>query len=94
MTDAGVEAFTPGTIEAVAKAIGELYSGSELTRVLATAKLPDVIGEGTTKWKRLAEAMQQKQFKQRDGRPISSSRRWHPTAPSAVAPPQAPRETS
>lgn len=70
MTDAGVEAFTPGTIEAVAKAIGEMYSGSELTRVLATAKLPDVIGEGTTKWKRLAEAMQQQQFKQRDGRPI------------------------
>ena len=70
MASATVTPFTPGTVEAVAKAIGDLYTGSELTRVLATAKLPDVIGEGTTKWKRLAEAMQQQQFKQEDGRPI------------------------
>lgn len=70
MADKTVQAFSAGTIEAVAKAIGDLYSGSELTRVLATAKLPDAMGEGTTKWKRLAEAMQQQQFKQQGGRPV------------------------
>lgn len=70
MADPNVHAFSAGTIEAVAKAIGELYSGSELTRILASTKLPDPLGERVTKWKRLAAAMQDQQFKQRDGRPI------------------------
>lgn len=40
-------------VTSVAKAIGELYSGSELSRILAAAKLRDADGEGVTKWKRL-----------------------------------------
>jgi uncharacterized protein (TIGR02391 family) len=65
-----VQAFSVGTIEAVAKIVGELYSGSELTRILASVNLPDPLSEGMTKWKRLAASMQEKQLEQRDGRPI------------------------
>ncbi|UQX11434.1 hypothetical protein [Candidatus Mycobacterium methanotrophicum] len=70
MADKSVQAFSVGTIEAVAKVVGELYSGSELTRILASVNLPDPLGEGMTKWKRLAASMQEQQFNQRDGRPI------------------------
>lgn len=70
MADATVQAFSAAATEAVAKVIGDLYSGSELTRILVSLKLPDPLGEGATKWKRLAAAMQEQQFKQRDGRPI------------------------
>jgi uncharacterized protein (TIGR02391 family) len=70
VADKSVQAFSVGTIEAVAKVVGELYSGSELTRILASVNLPDPLGEGMTKWKRLAASMQEQQFNQRDGRPI------------------------
>lgn len=53
--------FQQGTVEDVAKIIGDLYSGSELTRILAQARIADPLGEGTTKWKRLAQALSDKQ---------------------------------
>lgn len=65
-----ISVFTLGTVESVAHALGELYSGSELTRLLADVRLPDPLGEGATKWKRLAAAMGQKQAQQGDGRPV------------------------
>ena len=54
-------AFSVATTEAVSKIVGELYSGSELTRMLTETKLPDPLGSAMTKWKRLAAALQQKQ---------------------------------
>ena len=47
-----VPAFSIATVESVAKAVGDLYSGSELTRMLAEVRLKDALGEGMTKWKR------------------------------------------
>ncbi|UIR39713.1 TIGR02391 family protein (plasmid) [Rhodococcus sp. DMF-1] len=70
MADKSIEVFSAGTVEAVARVIGDLYSGSELTRILASVKLADPLGEGTTKWRRVAAAMDAQQAKQRDGRPI------------------------
>lgn len=59
--------FSPGSIEEIAKIIGELYSGSELTRILNQVGLPDSLGSGMTKWKRLAVAMLEKQGSKQDG---------------------------
>lgn len=55
--------FPAGTVEGVAKVIGELYSGSELTRVLAEVPLKDDPGEGNTKWRRIAYAVSMNQAK-------------------------------
>lgn len=65
-----VPAFSIATVESVAKAVGDLYSGSELTRMLAEVRLKDALGEGMTKWKRLAAAMANQQARQGDGRPV------------------------
>lgn len=63
-----VPPFDDATVTSVAKAIGELYSGSELARVLAASKLMDIDGAGTTKWKRLYNAIAQHQNHHRNGR--------------------------
>lgn len=70
MTNKVVPAFSIATVESVAKAVGDLYSGSELTRMLAVVRLKDTLGEGVTKWKRLAVAMANQQARQGDGRPV------------------------
>lgn len=62
--------FSVATTEEVGKIIGELFSGSELTRLLAETKLPDPHGEGMTKWKRLAAALQTSQVRRGDGGPV------------------------
>lgn len=60
--------FPLGSIEDIAKIIGDLYSGSELGRILAQANLPDPpLGPSMTKWKRLAAAVQEKQVSDRNG---------------------------
>jgi len=65
-----VPMFPGGTAETVAKIIGDLYSGSELTRLCAEVPLRDDPGEGQTKWRRLAHALSAQQQRQRDGRPV------------------------
>lgn len=88
-----VDPFTHGTVENIARIVGELYTGPELTRILASVKLPDPAGEGTTKWRRLAASMQQQQITQNDGRPIlalvaaamKSDRIWDRQTQAAVA---------
>lgn len=70
MAAKAIAPFGDGSIENIARIIGELYSGSELTRLLQAVRMPDPLGEGPTKWKRLAASMQQKQHLQGDGRPI------------------------
>ena len=62
--------FSAATIESVARAVGELYSGSELTQLLADARLPDPWGEGSTKWKRLDASLREKQNSLGNGRPV------------------------
>jgi hypothetical protein len=52
----------------MAKAIGDLYSGSELTRLLASARLADPDGEGATKRKRLYNAVVCHQNKHLNGK--------------------------
>lgn len=52
-----ISPFTLGTIEGVAKAVAELYSGTELTRLCSEVPLRDDPGEGITKWRRLAAAL-------------------------------------
>jgi hypothetical protein len=56
MTSA-ISAFPGGTLESVCKIIGDLYSGSELTRICAEVPLRGDPGEGITKWKRLYNAV-------------------------------------
>ena len=70
MAASTIALFGHGSIENIARIIGELYTGPELTRILASVGMPDPLGEGQTKWKRLATSMQEKQVSQRDGRPI------------------------
>jgi uncharacterized protein (TIGR02391 family) len=70
VADNKVSAFSAGTIEAVARVIGDLYTGSELTRIMSSAKFLDPLGEGQTKWRRVAASMEATQARQRDGQPI------------------------
>lgn len=57
--------FDPATIEGVAHLLGEHYTGSTLTRLLAQARVDDPFGPRQTKWKRLDEALNARQ--RRDG---------------------------
>lgn len=59
--------FPAGTVEGVAKVIGELYTGSELTRVLGEVPLKEDPGEGNTKWRRIAHAVSLNQARTRSG---------------------------
>lgn len=59
--------FPSGTLESVCKVIGELYIGSELTRILAEVPLKNDPGEGATKWRRLAVAVNANQLATRNG---------------------------
>jgi uncharacterized protein (TIGR02391 family) len=70
MASSTIAPFGHGSIENIATIIGELYTGPELTRILASLGMPDTVGATATKWKRLAASMGEKQFSQRDGRPI------------------------
>ena len=70
MAASTITPFGHGSIENIARIIGELYSGPELARLLASVGMPDPLGEGQTKWKRLAASMQEKQYLQGDGRPV------------------------
>lgn len=59
--------FPAGTVEAVARIVGDLYSGSELTVLAAEVPLTDDPGEGLTKWRRLAHALSSNQAKTQTG---------------------------
>jgi uncharacterized protein (TIGR02391 family) len=53
--------FSLGILEQTCKLIADLYSGSELTRILAEIPLRTDPGEGITKWRRLAHAVSSNQ---------------------------------
>jgi uncharacterized protein (TIGR02391 family) len=52
-----------GTIEHCCKIVGDLYSGTELTRLVGEVPLRNDPGEGVTKWRRLAHAVSTNQVK-------------------------------
>lgn len=63
--------FSSGTVEKVAKLIGEVYSGRQITSLLLDVKCGRFDrGEGITKWKRIDEAIGRQQVAQGDGRPL------------------------
>jgi uncharacterized protein (TIGR02391 family) len=59
--------FPGGTLEHVCKLIAELYSGTELTRIMAEIPLKDDPGVGSTKWRRLAYAVSNNQVRSGTG---------------------------
>lgn len=66
-----IPSFSSGTIETVSKLIGELYTGSQLNRILAEVGISQYDpGAPTTKWTRIAHAVERQQARQRDGRPL------------------------
>lgn len=73
MTAATFGPFPTGTVEHVSRAIGELYSGSELTTLLSEVRLQDDLGPGTTKWRRLASAISAHQAKSQTGKALIST---------------------
>lgn len=62
-----IRAFPSAIIEGVAKIVGDLYSGSELTRLMGEIPLRADPGEGHTKWRRLAHAISSNQAKTGNG---------------------------
>ena len=62
--------FPLATIESVARAVGDLYTGSELTILLAEAGLRDDPGASFTKWRRIAHAATSQQATRQHGQPV------------------------
>jgi uncharacterized protein (TIGR02391 family) len=62
-----IQPFSLGTVEGVSKAIADLYSGSELTIILAEAGLKGDPGVSNTKWRRLADVVSTNQAKTQVG---------------------------
>jgi uncharacterized protein (TIGR02391 family) len=62
--------FPAGVVEQVARIIGDLYSGSELTRMLQEVGLRDDPGEGLTKWRRIAHALATHQNSAQTGKAV------------------------
>lgn len=62
-----ISAFPLGTVVGVSKMIGDLYSGTELTRTTGEVPLRSDPGEGHTKWRRLAHAVSSNQAKTSTG---------------------------
>jgi hypothetical protein len=46
-----------GAVDRVVRELAETFTGPQLTSVLASARLSDPLGEGATKWKRVASAV-------------------------------------
>ena len=70
MTDrTHIPPFPAGTIEAVSRAIGDLYTGTEVNQLLIDTGLPLPIADGT-KWRRIDASRLINQNRQGDGRPL------------------------
>lgn len=62
--------FPLATVESIARSVGALYTGSELTILLAEAGLRDDPGTSVTKWRRIAHAAVNQQATRQNGQPI------------------------
>lgn len=56
---ASVQPFDEGTVEGIARPVGEAFTGSEIARLLGAARIPDP-GE-MTKWRRITAALSTEQ---------------------------------
>jgi len=56
-----LEPFSLSALERIAKTIGEMYSGSEITRFFQRAGFPDIRHDGSTKWRFVYDALEQLQ---------------------------------
>src|SRR5579871_2192377 len=53
-----VDPLQPEALEALAQLIGDIFTGSEITRLFARAGYPEVVHSNMTKWKFVAEQFQ------------------------------------
>jgi len=60
--------FEAGVVEQVCRVIGDLYSGTELTRLAEEIPLSRDPGEGRTKWRRLDSAVSANQANTGNGK--------------------------
>ncbi|WP_311389214.1 TIGR02391 family protein [Corynebacterium haemomassiliense] len=66
-----IPAFGSGSVEEISRAIGALFSGSQLTQIFVDCRLDKHDpGTGATKWKRIASVLDKQQASQGDGRPV------------------------
>ncbi len=66
-----ISPFGTGTFESIARRIGDLYTGSQLTSILVQAGVQAFDpGQPTTKWYRIFESVSKQQTFQGDGRPL------------------------
>lgn len=62
-----VPRFQDAVIQQIAQVVGDAYSGSNLTRIFDDIGLDDLLGEGATKWKRIDQALCNRQRHDRVG---------------------------
>jgi uncharacterized protein (TIGR02391 family) len=65
MAAAIVESFSDGHLQEICKVLGEAATGTEISALLAAARLSDPLGPQATKWRRLHAALAERQV--RDG---------------------------
>lgn len=66
-----ISPFGNGTLESIARRIGDLYTGSQLTSILAQAGVQVFDpGQPVTKWYRIFNSVSEQQAYQGDGRPL------------------------
>lgn len=66
-----VPAFSASTVEQVCKVLADAVTGSQIPNLIAALKVRESPGdEQNTKWKRLFNAVAERQNRQRDGRPL------------------------
>ena len=61
MTRQEIQCFSLSFVEKVARVLGDSMNGTEVGIVLAESAIKDVNGPGTTKWKRIGNALQHRQ---------------------------------
>ena len=63
--------FSASTIEEVCKILGEAVTGTQIPHLIAPLKVFESPGdERNTKWRRLFNAVAERQNRQKDGRPL------------------------
>jgi uncharacterized protein (TIGR02391 family) len=66
-----VPAFTASTVEQICKVLADAVTGSQIPNLIAALKVSESPGDKqNTKWKRLFNAVAERQNRQKDGRPL------------------------
>lgn len=67
-----VPPFGVGTVEQVSRIVGDLYSGSQLSVIIASTRLAGDPGAGLTKWRRIDEIITDSQQRTGTGAAVIS----------------------